>query len=366
MSMISSRLPFVIPFFILLSCSSGKKAYERGDYYGAVLQSVERLRQKPDHSKSQEALRLAYPLAVDFLQSQANSTIASDEPFKWKQAISYYNQINHLYEQIKTSPAALKVVANPVSKYTEIADLKKKAAEDSYQAGIQSMMKNTRSDAIRAYYLFREANDFEPGIRDVVEMQYQAEYNATLRVVYTEQVYRNEWVVVEPVVNSLRLPFTKFYTTEQAESEKAPIHHTLLIEVLGYNEGNPSTSKTENVYKDSVQVDKTIGGKKVKVYEDITGRSTIFEKRASSQGTVRLTIKEKQNAKQLMNIDFTGTGTWSDSWARCSGDNRAIPERVRKSCSKSEPRPDSQVMLKQARQDILKQVESSLSSFYRL
>lgn len=257
-----TRVLTTLSLIILMSCSSGKKAFERGDYYGAVVRSVERLRHKPDHTKSQESLRLAYPLAVEFIQSQANSTIASDAPFKWKQAISYYNEINNLHEQIKTSPAALKIIPSPISKFTEIADLKKKAAAESYEAGIQSMMKNTRPDAIRAYYLFKEADDFEPGIKDVVELQYQAEYNATLRIVYQEQVYRSEWVAVEPAVNSLRLPFTKFYTQDQAENEKAPIHQTMLIEVLGYNEGNPATSKTENNYTDSVQVERTVGGKK--------------------------------------------------------------------------------------------------------
>lgn len=349
-----------------LACSSGKKAYEKGDYYAAVIKSVERLRQKPDHEKSQEALRLAYPLAVDFLETQAQSTIASDAPFKWKQAMSYYSQINVLHDQIKTSPAALRVIKTPVSKFDEIADLKKKAADESYEAGIQAMMKNSRAGAIEAFYLFQEANNFDPGIKDVVELQHKAEYDATLRVVYAQQVYRNNWVAVEPLINNLKLPFTKFYTTAQAEAEEAPIHHTLLIEVLGYNEGRPSTTKTETTHTDSVQVERTMGGKKVRVYEKVTGRSTLYEKRASSQGGVRLTIKEKETDKQLMNNDFTGTGNWSDTWARCSGDNRAIPERIRKACSKSEPEPNSELMLKQARENLLKQVESSLSSFYRL
>jgi hypothetical protein len=351
---------------ISFSCSSGKKAYEKGDYYAAVIKSVDRLRQKPDHEKSQESLRLSYPLAIDFLETQAQSTIASDAPFKWKQAISYYSQINVLHDQIKTSPAALRVIKNPVSKFNEIADLKKKAAEESYEAGIQAMMKNSRAGAIEAYYLFQEADNFEPGIKDVVELQHKAEYDATLRVVYAQQVYRNNWVAVEPLINNLRLPFTKFYTSAQAEAEEAPIHHTLLIEVLGYNEGRPSTTKTETNHTDSVQVERTMGGKKVRVYEKVTGRSTLYEKRATSQGAVRLTIMEKETTKQLLNNDYTGTGTWSDTWARCSGDNRAIPERIRKACSKSEPEPNSELMLKQAREDLLKQVESSLSSFYRL
>lgn len=362
---------FYLPVYLLLAilslaCSSGKKAYEKGDYYTAVVKSVERLRQKPDHEKSKEALRLSYPLAVDFLETQAQSTIASDAPFKWKKAISYYSQINVLHDQIKTSPAALKVINTPVSKFTEIADLKKKAADESYEAGIQAMMKNSRAGAIEAFYLFQEANNFDPGIKDVVELQHKAEYDATLRIVYTQQVYRNNWVAVEPVINSMKLPFTKFYTTTEAEAEEAPIHHTLLIEVLGYNEGRPSTTKTETNHTDSVQVERTMGGKKVRVYEAVTGRSTLYEKKASSQGGVRLTIKERGTDKQLMNNELTGTGTWSDTWARCSGDNRAIPERIRKACSKSEPEPNSDLMLKQARENVLKQVQSSLSSFYRL
>ncbi|GCC53138.1 hypothetical protein SanaruYs_33810 [Chryseotalea sanaruensis] len=358
----------IYPFLAILSlsCSSGKKAYEKGDYYAAVIKSVERLRQKPDHTKSQEALKLSYPLAIDFLETQAQSTIASDAPFKWKQAIGYYSQINVLHDQIKTSPAALSVIKSPVSKFNEIADLKKKAADESYEAGIQAMMKNSRAGAIEAFYLFQEANNFDPGIKDVVELQHKAEYDATLRIVYAQQVYRNNWVAVEPLINNLRLPFTKFYTTEQAEAEEAPIHHTLLIEVLGYNEGRPSTTKTETNHTDSVQVERTMGGKKVKVYEKVTGRSTLYEKRVASQGGVRLTIKEKETAKQLMNNEYTGTGNWSDTWARCSGDNRAIPERIRKICSKSEPEPNNEIMLRQAREDLLKQVESSLSSFYRL
>jgi hypothetical protein len=62
-------------------CSSGKKAYERGDYYEAVMKSVTRLRQNPDHSKSQETLKNAYPLAVEFFETQAKNDIASNALF---------------------------------------------------------------------------------------------------------------------------------------------------------------------------------------------------------------------------------------------------------------------------------------------
>jgi len=366
--MFMKRLLVYIFIALSLSCSSGKKAYQRGDYVLAVNQAIERLRQKPDNSKSQEALKLAYPLAIEFLETQATSTIASDAPFKWKSAIGYYNQINALHDQVKTSPAALRIIKNPVSKFTEIGELRKKAADESYEAGIQAMMKNTRSDAIRAYYLFQETNSFEQGYKDVVELQHQAEYNATLRIQYKEISYRNraDWVTVEPIINNLRLPFTKFYTAEQAENEKAPIHHTMLIEVLGYNEANPTTSRSENNYTDSVQVEKTIGGKKVKVYDKVYGKATVFEKRVNARGLVQITIKELNTEKQLMVNEFIGNGQWSGTWSRCSGDQRALPERVRNGCSRQEPQPDSQEMLKMARMDVTRQIERSLTQFYRI
>ena len=54
------------------SCSSSKKSFESGNYYGSVMQSVEKLRKNPNHKKSREILGQAYPMAVDFYVSQVN------------------------------------------------------------------------------------------------------------------------------------------------------------------------------------------------------------------------------------------------------------------------------------------------------
>src|SRR5690349_8887355 len=110
------RLLIALPVILIViaSCSSGKKAYEQGNYYGAVMQAVNRLRQKPDHSKSTEALRNAYPLAVDYFKTQANNEIASNSSTKWKNAIQSYNSINAMYEAIRQCPSCLKTVPNPV------------------------------------------------------------------------------------------------------------------------------------------------------------------------------------------------------------------------------------------------------------
>ena len=81
------RLLFWSLIVLLTACSSGKKAFERGDYYDAVVKAIGRLKQKPDHSKSAETLQSAYPLALEFYETQAKNEIASNTPFKWKNAI---------------------------------------------------------------------------------------------------------------------------------------------------------------------------------------------------------------------------------------------------------------------------------------
>src|SRR5690606_24837500 len=108
---------------------------------------VSRLRQNPGHEKSAEALSGAYPLAVDFFETQARNEIASNSPYKWKNAIQSYNAINQIYEAIKQCPGCMKVVSNPKNYYAEIGPLKEKAAEESYNMGITSLMKGTRQDA---------------------------------------------------------------------------------------------------------------------------------------------------------------------------------------------------------------------------
>ncbi|MFZ2907448.1 MAG: hypothetical protein WAZ98_14685 [Cyclobacteriaceae bacterium] len=56
-----TRLLILFGIIALSACTSGKKAYERGDYYEAVMQAVNRLRQNPDHDKSKEALKMPIP-----------------------------------------------------------------------------------------------------------------------------------------------------------------------------------------------------------------------------------------------------------------------------------------------------------------
>jgi hypothetical protein len=226
------RLLIFIAIITLTGCASGKKAYERGDYYEAVMLSVSRLRQNPDHTKSKEALKNSYPLAVEWLQTDANNQIASNSPSKWRNAIASYDKLNQMYEAIRQAPGALKVIRDPKSYYAEIGPLKEKAAEESYNAGIDALMKGTRDDAKRAYFNFADAQSFVPGYKDVVEYLDKSKFEATLKVVVEQVAVPARYSLsgdffqdkVEEYLhqNYPDRGFIKFYTPEEAKNVNLP------------------------------------------------------------------------------------------------------------------------------------------------
>jgi hypothetical protein len=354
-------------FLILNACSSGKVALKQGDYYSAVSQAVARLRQNPDHKKSKEVLSTSYKMAIDYLESDAQNQIASNANFKWKNAVQNYTMINNLYEQIRTSPGALKVIPNPVSKYNELNEVKIKASEETYEAGIQAMLKNTREDAKRAYFLFSEANNFNPGYRESIEMIEQSKFNATLKVIVepTFQNY-NDWNF-EPVVFGVRSnQFVKFYTPREAQDANLQqIDQFVKVVVNSYSEGRPTITKKVETFKDSVKVgEKTVNNQKVPVYEKVTATMTLFEKAITSRGSITLYIKDARSNAELRNSDIISEERWMDRWATCSGDLRALSDSNKKMCGMKEPFMNREYLRNQTKKELDLKLANSLSGFY--
>ena len=127
---------------LVLGCSSGKKQLERGDYYEAVIKSVNRLKNNPDHKKSKETLRHAYPLAVESLTEKAEFGISSNSNEKWINAVDQYKKLYTLYNLIKETPGARYVIPDAKSYFTVLSEAKNNAAEESYTDGVKYLNKN--------------------------------------------------------------------------------------------------------------------------------------------------------------------------------------------------------------------------------
>ena len=368
----------VVCLFLVIGCSSGKKAYEKGNYYEAVIKSVQRLRQKPDHAKSLEALQSAYPMALEILEADAQNAIASDAPFKYKSAITAYNQVNQMYEQIRQCPGCLKVVRSPKNYYTELGPLKEKAAEESYNAGINALMKGNRNDARQAYYNFVDAQSFVNGYKDVVEYLDKSKWEATLKVV-VEQIpvpsrynlsggfFQNK---VEEYLHS-NYPesgFIKFYTDQEAKKVKlAAADQILKIQFDDFSVGNVNLKeKEETVTKDSVKVGETkLEGKVIPVYNTVKATLTTYRKEVNSNGVVSMVVLDGNSNGILTTRKFSGEYSWVSTWGRFNGDERALTEKQLALCKQKEAQPpQTQDLFLEFTKPIYDQLTPAIKNFY--
>ncbi len=346
------RLLSIISIFLVMACSSGKKAYERGNYYESVMQAVGRLRQNTDHKKSVETLKNAYPLSVESLEDQAKNQIATNSQFKWKNAILSYNQINNMYEAIRQCPGCLKVIPNPKNYYTEVGELKLKAAAESYDAGITALMKGTRNDAKNAYFLFADVDAFAPGFKDVQDYLNKSMDEATLKVVIEQIPVPTRYNLsggffqdkVEEFLhnNYQQRSFIQFLTPDEAQRiNLARADQILRIQFDDFTVGNTNISqKEETISRDSVIVGEVVvDGKKIPAYNTVKAKLTTYRKEVISQGLLSMIVVDANTKGILSHQKFNGGYTWVSTWANFSGDDRALTQQQLAMCKQRETQP---------------------------
>ncbi len=365
---------------ILASCSSGKKAYETGDYYDASLKAINRLRQNPDHKKSRETLRVSYPLAVETIELETKNRLASNEPFKYKFVLQGYQRINYLNEEIQRAPGAKSVIRNPVNYSSRIPELKELAAEESYEAGLVALARNTREDAKNAYHMFRDAQDFIPGYRDVAQKLDESLFKATLKVVVDQIPVPTRYnlsagffqdKVQEYLHNQYGgNPFVRFYTPQEAETEELPyVDQYLRIQFDDFVVGETHVlQNTETLSRDSVVVGSVTmeDGSKVNVYNTVKAKLTTWRKEVRSRGLLSLQVFDANSNALITHQKFDGEFVWFSQWGNFNGDERALTEEQIRICQTTEilPPPPQDLFLEFTR-PIYNQLVPALDNFYR-
>lgn len=369
----------LLAVLIVAACSSGKKAYERGNYYESVMKSIQRLRQNPDHSKSAEILKSSYPLAVEYLEQEANNAIASNSPFKWKTAIQSYNLINNMYEEIRQCPGCMKVVRDPKNHYADIGPLKEKAAEESYNAGIEALMKGSREDAKRAYFMFVDVQNYVPGYKDVIEYLDKSKFEATVKVIIEQIPVPARYNLsggffqdkVEEFVhrNYTDDGFVKFYTPREAQaSNLQKADHIMRIQFDDFSVGNVKmTEREETVTRDSVKVGEAkVDGKTIPVYNTVKAKLTTYRKEVISSGLLSMVIVDANTGGVLTHNKFDGQYVWVSNWARFNGDDRALSEQQLQLCKQKETQPPvPQDLFLEFTRPIYDRLIPSIRSFYQ-
>jgi len=366
MKNIARFLNLLLILLILQACTSGRAALKQGDYYDAVLESVKRLRESPNNKKSTQVLTQAYPLAIDYIETGIQNGIKANDPKKWRNAVDGYNKINFINDQIKTSLGAMKIITSPQTRFNELADAKVKAAEEAYNEGLTEMMKNQREDFKQAYYDFKDANGFQTGYKESIEMMNQALFNATIRVAYEEiNSSRFNYGSFQPIVSSLQRLFLSFRPI--AQKDTVPPQQYLRIIFNGFQQNNRPyvSTRSENLSQQIVvgQV-KGADGKMVDQYQTVAAQVTYYRKTLTASSNANITITDVKSNAVLQNVTVDGTYNWQADWATYQGDARALNGNAASMVQRREVWPNDQDLFNQSIRILQNNLAQQLKSFY--
>jgi len=323
--------PTHLYFFALIiilgsSCSSGKSAYEQGNYYDAVMTAANRLCRNPGHRKSSKTLCAAYPLALKYHDERVNIAITSNVVFKWREVVQQYTLLQSMHDQIQRCPGSSKVISKPISYQVKLADARQKAAEESYNAGILALDMGDRTKAKEAYYLFINANDFVPGYKDVSKRIEQALALATIKVAvepipvvsknYALDANYFDSKLNEYLVSNQTNEFIKYYKMADAKSQRINPDHIVQLTFEEFSIGQVYVKEKESqIEKDSVVISYTLvdskGGNQITnteapVIKAGTGVVVMTETNPASGGTL---TEDKTNKSTEKSNDVTPVKT---------------------------------------------------------
>lgn len=367
---------FSLLVFILTACSSGKKALQKGDYLSAVLKAVERLKSSPDNKNAVNVLKDGYNLALEWTQEEMDLTLSSGSLFKWESVIGLMQQVNMLSSEIRSTPAARKIISNPKTYTTELNMARERAAEERYKTGLAELEHGTRETARIAFDHFYKADQFVAGFKNTQELMEEAKELATIHVVVEAipvltQKYRlsSEFFynqVFEYLNNRFEQnDFVRFYSPFQAENAGLKVPDFIVnMEFFDFSVGNLTRTEKEEKVEKRVKVESK-DTTKVE-YKNYTAKLKTFSDKVESHGSLRVQIFETSTKNLLMDDILPGVFTWLNEYAIFVGDKEALDKKqLELTKRKAMPLPPEQDLFVEFTKPVYNQVTSKLNTFFR-
>jgi len=258
--------------------------------------------------------------------------------------------------------------------------MKEMAAEESYEAAMVALERNTREDAKNAYHLLSDVQAFIPGYRDVAQKMDEALFKATLKVVVDQipvpTMYNISAEFFQDKVQEYLHnqyggnPFVRFYTPQEAETEQLPyVDQYLRIQFDDFVVGETHVlQNSETISKDSVVVGTVTmeDGSKVDVYNTVKAKLTTWRKELRSRGLVSMQVFDANSNALLTHQKFNGEFVWFTEWGNFNGDERALSTDQIRICNTVEANPPNpQALFLEFSRPIYNQLVPALDNFYR-
>ncbi len=330
--------------FAITACSSGKKALEEGNYLEAIEKAVSRLSSDASNKKAKQVLSEGYPLAMEYYQEEIDQTLSSNDRFKWGNTLGVMERVNRVSELIRKIPAARKIIPSPKMYTSELNDVRERAAEERYKAGLVSFERPGREDAKDAYYHFREADRLVPSFKDAIEKMQIAKLRATINVVIepipipSKRYELSAEFFYHQVIERMnqKFPpqsFINFYTPEEAERAELKYPNMVVeLEFYDFFVGSMNHYEEEKILTRDItkEVPVKVSSDSVR-YETRTfhkkGKIRIITDEVVSAGLMNVKIVEFQAEKLLLEDRVPGEFIWRNQYGIFIGDEVVLTER---------------------------------------
>ncbi len=365
---------FLFIILTLISCSTGKKALQKGDYFSALTKAVERLKSAPNNKNATKVLKEGYPTTLNWINEELDQIQNINAQFKWESAINIMEQANHLSSEIRKTPAARNIIANPKSFTSELNSIYTKAANDRYNAGTKELDLNTRESARMAYEHFKIADNFVTGYKDTRNLMEISKEIATVKVVLetipvsvsryqlsSEFFYDQVFEFLNNQFN--QYGFVNFFTPFQAEKENLIPDYIINLEFFDFSVGNLTHSEKEENAEKRVKIDSR-DSTKIQ-YRTYKAKIKLLSDQVVSGGSLRSRIFEPATDKLLFDEIIPGTFTWVNQYAIFVGDEEALDNKQLRLTKRSVlPLPNQQDLFIDFTRPIYDQLTQKLSRFF--
>ncbi len=362
----------------VMSCATGKNAFEKGNYETAINRAINRLQSNPDNKKSKQVLREGYQLASVYHQDYIRELVNSADPFKYEAIFYQYRQLNSYYDKIRRCPACLKLV-NPRRFQAEQETAGQRAADYQVSLGNQALGSKTIEGGREAYHYFNNATAFTNNIVGIDSLMTDARNMGTVKVVVepipihsralslSNEFFENR--ILEFMDRYSANRFVEFYSADEANQINLEADQVLSLMFDDFVIGQTLIeSKTKEVSRDSVVVGQYTNdeGEKFDVYNTVKAKVTTHRKTLRSAGVMNFEIRDAYSNRVLVQRKLPSEDIWSYEWGSFNGDERALNKKeIEMSKRREGPPPPPQTLFISFVDRIYDQINQSVRNFYR-
>ena len=379
-----AHLKIIIPLLLLnitlVGCSkNGTKALDKGQYYQACLQAIEKLRKDPENEKSKTVLSEAYHLTLKDISDEVKRLENENLPFANEEAYYELEKLNKVYDAIMHCAPCKKII-KPKRFTAEAEALRTKAEIERYQHANKLLSLGDKTNARASYESFLKLFDLNPNYLDVRQKLDESLNAASYHVVVEQPTipvrayqlsheYFQEQVEIFLQENKRLNKFIRFYTPDEAFDIKLQADQIVRLTFQDFVVGETHTERKSQtvISADSVKTGSvTIEGKKVDVFDKVKANYTENTKNVVSRGLLKMEIIDFQSNRLLKQYDLPGEYIWVNEWASYNGDSRALNSDQLKFTRNKEllPPPPQQLFVEFCK-PIFDQFKSKITSFYR-